>query len=70
MAEDFNWESSTGPGVIVIDVAYREPWSATPRYAYVTKAIYKYKFPLQTLEHVSVTRILHVNTRRFISERL
>lgn len=70
MTEDFNWEGSTGPGIIVIDVAYREPWSATPRHAYVTKAIYEYKFSLQTLEHVFVTRILNVNTRRFISERL
>ncbi|KAJ5980452.1 hypothetical protein N7481_007750 [Penicillium waksmanii] len=70
MTEDFNWVGSTGPGVIVIDAAYREPLSATPRTAYVTKAIYEYKFSLQSSKHVFVTRVLNVNTGRFVSERL
>lgn len=67
---DFNWTGSTGPGIIVMDNIYREPWSATPKVAYVAKAIYESQFPLGSLKHVFVTRIMNVNTERFVRERL
>ncbi|KAJ5600541.1 hypothetical protein N7450_001608 [Penicillium hetheringtonii] len=66
----FTWIGQTGPGVISINEVFRIPTSDTPRIAYVTKAIYEYKYPLSSLKHVFVMDIINKSTYHFFKKRL
>jgi len=66
----FTWIGYTGPGVVSINEVFRIPTSDTPRIAYVTKAIYEYKYPLSSLKHVFVMDIINKSTYHFLKKRL
>ena len=66
----FSWIGHIGPGVISINEVFRLAASNTPRMAFVTNAIYEYKFPMESLKHVFVIDIINKNTAHFLKRRL